>query len=377
MAAPSVVRLGDADLGRHRHVCGLFEDVSEAADVLVPFVVDGLERGDRVVHIVEDPDAYLGRLGRSADVAAAVESGQLDVRLWDALYLSDGRFDASKVLTLVRRLIREGRDLGYSAMRLIGDMEWAKEGVPGVGELVDYETGVNALVARPAISIVCAYDMRRHSAHRIAQILGAHDGALVNRKLQPIARSGRAASPRERILAAAALLFAENGVSRTGVDTLIEAAGVAKATFYRQFPSKQALVVAWLQDDRTRWFERVRARAEARSEGPGDLIPQLFDAVGEWLEAEDFIGCPYLNTAAETSDPSSPVSEAIRDYLAEIERHLRDIVAEAGHSDPTGLAKELQALIAGSIILGVANRTTAHVHSARLAAERLLAASTA
>jgi AcrR family transcriptional regulator len=376
MPAPSAMRLGDANLGRHRHVCGLFEGADDAADVLVPFVVDGLERGDRVIHIVEDRAAYLDRLARSTDVLAAVESGQLDVRAWDAVYLSSGRFDGSRMLTLLRRLIREGQPLGFSATRMIGDMEWAQESVPGVEELVDYENGVNALVARPDIAIVCAYDVRRHSASRITQILGAHHGALVSRRLQSIPRSGRASSPRERILAAAALLFAENGVARTGIDTLIEAADVAKATFYRQFASKEALVVAWLQDDRTRWFDRVRAQAEARSRAPDDLIRDLFDAVAEWLEAEDFIGCPYLNTAIETPDPTNPVSKVIRSYLAEIERQLRDLVTATGHPDPSRLARELQALMSGSITLGVANRTTAHVLTARDVAVRLLAAPT-
>ena len=374
MANPPGVRLGDANLGRHRHVCGLFEGAKEAADVLVPFVVDGLQAGDRVVHIVEDKEAYLDRLARWTDVDAAVESGQLDVRVWDDAYLSSGSFDSSRMLALLRRLIREGHGLGYSAMRLIGDMEWAKDGVPGVDELVDYENGVNALVARPAISIVCAYDVRRHSASRITQILSAHQGALVGRELQPTPESGRGSSPRERILAAAALLFGENGVARTGVDTLIDAADVAKATFYRQFASKEALVVAWLQDDRTRWFDRVRTEAEAHSAGPADVIHHLFDAVAEWLDGEDFIGCPYLNTAVESTNPASQVSEVIRDYLAEIERELRDLVAAAGHPEPLRTAKELQVLLSGSIMLGVANRTTAHVLTARDVAARLLAA---
>jgi AcrR family transcriptional regulator len=270
-------------------------------------------------------------------------------------------------------LIREGHALGYSAMRMVGDMEWAQESVPGVNELVDYENGVNALVARPDISIVCAYDVRRHSASRITQILGAHQGALVGRTLQPTPGSGLGSSPRDRILAAAALLFAENGVARTGVDTLIEAADVAKATFYRQFPSKEALVVAWLQDDRTRWFARVRAEAEAHATGPDDVIHHVFDAVAEWLEGEDFIGCSYLNTAVETPNPANPVSQVIRDYLAEIERDLRDLVAATGHAEPLRIAKELQVLLSGSIMLGVSNRTTAHVLTARDVAARLLA----
>jgi AcrR family transcriptional regulator len=367
------VRVGGADLGRHRHVCGLFEGPEAAAEVLLPFVVDSLARGDRVIHIVEDREAYLQGLALRTDASAAVESGQLDVRTWDMSYLSTGRFNGSRMLTFIRRSLREGWSLGFHATRLLGEMEWAQGDVPGVEELIDYEIGLNALVARPDVTLVCAYDVRRHSASRITQILGAHQAALVGGRLQPIATPGGAASPKERILEAASLLFAENGVNRTGVDTLIAAAGVAKATFYRQFPSKEALVVAWLQDRRTRWFERVRAQVEARATTPDEQVPRLFEAVAEWLAGDDFVGCPYLNTAIEVSDPTDSVSRTIRDTLAEIERYLQSVVAATGHPDPPRLGKDLQALLAGSIMLGVANRTTAHVLAARDAAERLLA----
>jgi hypothetical protein len=96
--------------------------------------------------------------------------------------------------------------------------------------------------------------------------------------------------------------------------------------------------------------------------------------VGMPPEAEDFIGCPYLNTAIETPDPANPVSELIRRYLAEVERHLRDLVAATDRPNASRLAKELQTLISGSIMLGVANRTTAHVLTARHVAVRLLGA---
>jgi AcrR family transcriptional regulator len=168
------------------------------------------------------------------------------------------------------------------------------------------------------------------------------------------------------------LLFAENGTGPTGVDTLIEAAGVAKATFYRHFRTKDALIVAWLQDPRARWFDGLRAQAEARAENPVEVIPRLFEAVVEWLEADDFIGCPYLNTALEISDPSHPASQPIGEYLAEIERYLAERAAATGHPDSARVGRQLHALLAGSISLAVANRTTTHALAARDAAVRLL-----
>jgi AcrR family transcriptional regulator len=368
------VRLGGVQLGRSRHVCAVFDGADDAAAVIVPFVLDRLDAGDRVVHLVESRDAALTRLGPAVDVPAAVESGQLDVRSWSDSYLEGGAFSRPRMLATIRRSLRDGQARGFPATRLIGDMGWAREGVPGVGDLIAYETEVDAILARPRVSVVCAYDAQQHSAGRIAAVLAIHDAGFVDGELRPGTAAGPAASPRGRILAAASVLFAENGIGRAGVDSLIEAAGVAKATFYRQFPSKDALVLAWLQDPRTRWFDRVRAGAEERAATPDDLVPRLFEAVAEWLETGDFVGCPYLNAAVEVSDPRHPVAGAIRDYLAEIGDFLEAAVRTTGRRDAARLGRELHALLAGSITLGVANRSSSHVLVARDAALQLLTA---
>jgi AcrR family transcriptional regulator len=368
------VRLGESVLGRHRHVCALFDGPDDAAAVLVPFVRDRLRARERVVHVVQAREPYAATLAAVLDVSAALDSGQLDVRTWDEAYLAGGSFSASRMLAYVRQLLREVTAPTFPAIRLIGDMGWTATGAPGTEELLAYETGLNRILARPNVAVVCAFDTSDLDSDLIPGLLAAHDAALVNGRLQRTPEIAPIAGPRERILAAAALLFAENGPGQTGVDLLIEAAGVAKATFYRHFPSKDALILAWLRDPQTRWFDRVRATAEARAATPGELVARLFDAVAEWLEAEDFLGCPYLNTAVEISSPGDPEAEAIRDYLGEIGAYLEAAVAAAGHRDADRLGRELHVLLAGSISLGVANRTSAHVRAARGAALDLLGA---
>jgi AcrR family transcriptional regulator len=374
MPAPSPApHLGDADLGRQRHALGLFDGPQDAAEVLVPFVIDGLRAGERVIHVVEDRDAYLERLARHVDVGPAIESGHLDVRAWDEAYLSGGRFDAVRMLAYIRRSLREAKALRFPATRLIGDMEWARKGVSGVDELLAYEGELNRILARPRVAVVCAYDTRQHAANRIAAVLAVHDVAVMGHRVVKAGRgTGPLAEPRRRILATAALLFAENGVARTGVDTLIEAAGVAKATFYRHFPSKDALVLAWLQEPETRWFERVRITAEARATTPREVIPRLFEAVADWLAAEDYLGCPYLNAAVEIADPNVPAARTIRAHLAEIRQYLDASAAAAGAPDPARLGSELHALLAGAIALGVATRSGDAALAARDAAVALL-----
>ena len=367
--------MGTADLGRHRHVCGLFDGPQDAADALIPFMLEGLDRGERVVHLVEERDASLRSLAGKTEVGRWLESGQLDVRGWDESYLADGRFSSSRVLSYVRRSVRESPSLGFAGTRLIGDMEWAQETVPGVAELIRYERAVGAIVARSRTSVVCAYDVRRHPADRLADVVRAHDAVVTRGRLEPTPGSARPA-PRDRILAAASLLFAEDGPAQTGIDAVIEAADVAKATLYRHFASKDALVVAWLLAPGTRWFETVRATAEARAATPTEVIPELFTALAEWLEADDFLGCPYLNTSAEISGTAHPASDAIRTYLSDIRAHLEACARAAGVADSARVAAQLHALVAGSISLGVATRSTAYALAARDAATKLLRAAT-
>jgi AcrR family transcriptional regulator len=371
MSKPAL-RLEGHDLADTRHVCGLFEGPEDAAVVLTSFIRQGLDQGERVIHIVQWTDGYAERLA-GADVSAALESGQLQILSWDESYLSKGRFDSSRMLAYVGRSLGDGPRLGYPATRLIGDMGWAQEDVPGADELVAYETEVGSLLGRRPDAMVCAYDVRRHSASRVAAIMGVHQGVFVAGRLQRA--NGARASARDRIIAAAGRLFAEGGVRATGVDALIDAAGVAKATFYRHFPSKDDLIVVWLKDPRTGWFERARIRAEAAAASPKDIVPRLFDAAAEWLEADDYRGCPYLNTSFEIADTTHPAKPVIEAYLDGIGRYLRETVAAAGYHDTERLAVELHALLAGSISLGVAGRTGRYAIAAREAAVRLLDAS--
>jgi AcrR family transcriptional regulator len=364
------VRLGESELGRHRHVCVLIEDSATWSAMLRSFVFDRLADGDRVVYVGEERHTSVAQLQRGADLSEALASGQLDVRTWNESYLSGRPFRATRQLAYLRRSLREGAALGFRSTRFIGDMAWAQEKAPGVEELIAYEREIDALAARPGTSVVCAYDLRRHSPQQIADVRMAHQAALVGETLVEV--RPQTFGPRQRILAAASLLFAENGITRTGVDTLIEASGVAKATFYRHFPSKDDLVVAWLRDPRTRWLDRVRAAAESGATSPEDVIRRFFDAVSDWLEADDFVGCPYLNTAIELAGENRPAARVAREHIAEIGRFLERQVRAAGRSNADELGRELHALLAGAISLAVVTRSTESVRAARDAATRLL-----
>ena len=371
--APAPVRLAGEEIREHRHVCALVDGPDDADRLLVPFVVDGFQQGDRAFHIVDPElrDALLERLGTSGiDIDAATASGQLEVRTWAESYVRGGTFDGAAQVEYIRFALEEGRRLGYPRTRLIGSTEWATD-EEMARALVVYEARIDEFLQSVPDVVICTYDLNHHSARTIADVIATHPVALVGGVLRTNRGPARLTA-RERLLEAAARLFQQNGIQATGVDAIIEAAGVAKATFYRHFPSKDDLIVAWLRDPRARWFERVRARAQASGPAPRDEILLFFEATAEWLETEGYRGCAYLNTPVEISDPDHPARLVVRETLDEIVAYFRDRLTAAGYRDPEILAMQLQSLLAGAISLAVARHTGAFALSARDAAKHLL-----
>jgi AcrR family transcriptional regulator len=366
-------RLAGEEIREHRHVCALVDGPDDADRILVRFVIEGFEQGDRAFHIVDPElrDALLDRLGANGiDLDAAIASGQLEVRTWADSYVRGGTFDGAAQVEYIRRALDDGRQLGYPRTRLIGSTEWATD-EETARALLAYEGRLDDYLRTVPDVVICTYDLNRHSARTIADVIATHPIALVGGVVRTN-RSGATPSARERLLAAAAMLFQENGIQATGVDAIIEAAGVAKATFYRHFPSKDDLIVAWLRDPRARWFERVQARAKTSGAGPRDEILLFFEATAEWLETEGYRGCAYLNTSVEITDPAHPARVVIRETLDEIAAYLRERLTAAGYRDAEFLAMQLQALLAGAIALAVARRTGAYALTAREAAAHLL-----
>jgi AcrR family transcriptional regulator len=210
--------------------------------------------------------------------------------------------------------------------------------------------------------LVCAYDIRRHRPAAIAEMLDVHPYTLVEGRLR---RRATRRQPRDRILSTAARLFHRHGIAATGVDRVSAEAGVAKATFYRQYRSKEDLVLAWIRDPATRWFDRVFERAERTAPTPEEVIPAVFDAVADWLERDGYRGCPYLHTIAELADidRDNRVRMAATAYLDEVRELLRDAAAAAGADRATG--DRLHILLTGAIVLAAASRSSAPIETAR------------
>jgi AcrR family transcriptional regulator len=331
---------------------------------------------------VVDPREWSVRLkllvDAAVDVPHALSSGQLVINTWDEVMPRDGGFDARAILGFLRRSLDDGRRARFPLTRLVLDMDRAVEGPPST-ELLAYERQLDGILRRRADLVVCAYHLDRHDTGTVLDLLGAHQAAVIGGVVRSSGGGpgGATAPPRERLLTAAADLFGDHGIAATGVDAIASAAGVAKATLYRHFASKDDLVVAWLMDPRTRWLDEVRRRAESDAATPAGIISGFFDALAIWLEAGDFRGCPYLNATAEITDPDHPALEVARDFMRDLGRYLQNVVALDGIGDAERLATRLHTLVAGAIALSVCLRSTEPTAWGRDAATALVAEATA
>ena len=145
------IRLAGSVLGAKRHVCAFFHSPDEEYRVLLPFIKEGLDRGEKAFHIVDPKlrENHLQRL-RSAgiDVAAAERTGGFELRNWGDAYLRDGHFDEDRMLALIQEVLEGGAQQGFALTRLVAHMEWALEDFPGVDDLVEYETRLNYILPR-------------------------------------------------------------------------------------------------------------------------------------------------------------------------------------------------------------------------------------
>ena len=189
----------------------------------------------------------------------------------------------------------------------------------------------------------------------------------------PPAPSTRPSAARERILAAAFALFYARGIRAVGVDLIIAESGVAKATFYKHFPAKDELVLAYLDKVDGIWTGQLHAAAEAAGPDPADQLVGLFDALGTACRREGYRGCAFINAAAEAV-PGTPVHTRTVAHKQAVLDWLRDLAARAGADDPDTLARTLALLLDGGLADGALAADPEAARAAKLAAGQLVSA---
>ena len=179
------IHVGDGVLGRH--ICAFFNGFDEQHRVLRSFIKDGFERGDKTFHLV-DPELREDHLKRLAEaginVQEGMESGQLEVRPSQGGPLCGGRFDQDTWLASFEQVLQSGPAAGYGQTRFLAQMEWALVDLPGVENLIEFETRVNYVVPKYEDIVICAYDLSKFGASVVMDALRTHPVVIVGGILQ-------------------------------------------------------------------------------------------------------------------------------------------------------------------------------------------------
>jgi AcrR family transcriptional regulator len=178
-------------------------------------------------------------------------------------------------------------------------------------------------------------------------------------------------SPRERLLQAASELFYAEGIQSVGIDRVIERAGVAKASLYSTFGSKEQLVGAYLDARHTQVLRRLRAAVDA-GEDPVERILAVFDAQAQLFGEPSYHGCAFIAATAE-APAGGRVDEAAESYRRDIRALFIELAAAAGAPDPALLASQLQLIYDGGGLAAKMDRDAAIAAPARAAATALIA----
>jgi AcrR family transcriptional regulator len=170
----------------------------------------------------------------------------------------------------------------------------------------------------------------------------------------------------ERILAAADRLFYRKGIRAVGVDAVAAEAGISKRSLYDTFPSKEALIAAYL---------RQRIRPLPTSDAPpAQQVLALFDQLHARFAAGDFRGCPFVNAVTELAEDCETARAITADYKEARRQHIAALLARAGAAAPEPLSRHIALLLEGAVSSMLITNDLAVATQAREAAAILMQA---
>jgi hypothetical protein len=177
------MRLAGAKLEDHRHICAFFNSQDEEYNLLLPFIKEGIERGEKAFHIV-DPKLQQDHRQRLEDVGIDTsdleQKKQLEIRVWENAYLrSNGCFDQHDMLALIEEVLSGGKQEGFHLTRLVAHMEWSLQDCTGVKDFVEYESRLNYILPKYDDPVICVYDLAQFSAGTVIDIMRIHPMVII------------------------------------------------------------------------------------------------------------------------------------------------------------------------------------------------------
>ncbi|HEY0470208.1 MAG TPA: MEDS domain-containing protein [Kribbella sp.] len=183
MMMPSSVALGvpGVQIAPGDHICAFYPSLADRDEILVPYLREGLKAGDKCVCVVDasDPEAVLAALSSDIDVGPYLGRHQLEVQRSDETYLRGGAFSTDAMLEFWNQSVGGAVAGGFSFARAVGEMTWALKQMPGVEELVGYESQLNRFLPRYPQVILCLYELDQFSGEVLVDVLKTHPKVLL------------------------------------------------------------------------------------------------------------------------------------------------------------------------------------------------------
>jgi hypothetical protein len=181
------ISLAGSQLDEVRHVCAFFNSDEEEYRVLLPFIKEGFETGDKAVHVV-NPDQHQDHLQRlvaaGIDTAATQQSGQFELRTNTEAYLRDGHFDQDRMLASFEQLASGNTEGGYPLSRICCRMDWAVEDRSHIDDLIEFESRVNDVWRRHDDAVICTYHLSKFGGDTVIDIMRTHPMIIIGGILQ-------------------------------------------------------------------------------------------------------------------------------------------------------------------------------------------------
>lgn len=176
-----------SQLAETRHVCAFFNNSDEEYRVLLPFIKDGFQCGHKAIHVV-NPDQRQDHLRRLTEVgidpAAALQSGQLDLRVPTDVYLPDGRFDPDRMIAAFEQLVGGNSAGGYPLSRICCRMDWTGKDQSHLANFIEFESRVNDVWSRHEDPVICTYHLGQFRGDEVIDIMRTHPMVIIGGILQ-------------------------------------------------------------------------------------------------------------------------------------------------------------------------------------------------
>jgi HTH-type transcriptional regulator, bacterioopsin transcriptional activator and related proteins len=173
-------------IGFGDHVCSIFQNSEQQFSLVIPFIMEGLEKNQKCVYVVDDNS----REGVMAEFAKAgfeikkyIDSKQFLLLLKSEAYLKDGCFDAAKMTVLVQEILDDALGEGYEGVRGTGEMTWTLGNMSYTDELISYEVKLNDFIKSKKIALICQYDENKFSQEILVDIIRTHTWVIVRGKM--------------------------------------------------------------------------------------------------------------------------------------------------------------------------------------------------